>query len=198
MNLYVLKDRLHDHFDYSGEINQDHLRKLLGKAVTRKRIEIIGMIKSGKDRPFTTDYYIWTRLEKLSKSRQRENRTELERYANSCRRTLGRTGALGEDGVRQRLAEKYGRSPDLDEVLEEMECDKGYNKKDLKRLRIFKKHIHESDDNDLEEPEMQKCPRESMMEEHSKTAGYNDLRVMSPTSPLKVYANVTKNLFIHT
>jgi len=42
---------------------------------------------------------------------------------------MGRTGTIGVDGVRQRLVETYGRSPDPDEVAEEMECDKGYGKK---------------------------------------------------------------------
>lgn len=50
------------------------------------------------------------------------------RYANACRRTLGRTGALGEEGVRQRLQELIGRSLEPEEVVEEMQRDKGFGK----------------------------------------------------------------------
>jgi len=34
----------------------------------------------------------------------------------------------GRDGVRERLREMFGRSPDSNEVLEKMEWDKGYGK----------------------------------------------------------------------
>ena len=44
-DMCLLKDRLDDHFEYSGELNQDYLRSMLGKAVTRRRTDLISYIK---------------------------------------------------------------------------------------------------------------------------------------------------------
>lgn len=44
---------------------------------------------------------------------------------------MGRTGSLGMEGIRRKLSEQYGRSPDPDEIAEEMDHDKGYGKKDM-------------------------------------------------------------------
>lgn len=70
-DMCILKDRLDDRFEYSGELNQDHLRALLGKAVTRKRSELISFIRKGGKQPVTIDRDIWKRLEKLASSQQR-------------------------------------------------------------------------------------------------------------------------------
>jgi len=102
-SMCIVKDRLNDNFEHSRDVSEDYLRALLGKAVTRRRSELISMIRKNVDQPPTIDKEIWTRLEKLATSKQREERTEHGRYANACRRTLGRTGAVGEDGVRERL-----------------------------------------------------------------------------------------------
>ena len=48
---------------------------------------------------------------------------------------MGRTGPIGVDGIRQRLAERFGRSLDPEEIAEEMECDKGFGKKDVEARR---------------------------------------------------------------
>jgi len=44
---------------------------------------------------------------------------------------MGRTSSLGIEGVCARLAQLYGRSLDLDEVVEEMQHDKGFRKKEV-------------------------------------------------------------------
>jgi len=134
-DMCVLKDRLNDNFEYSGDLNQDFLRGLLGKAVTRRRTDLISYIRRDGKQPLSFDAKIWKRLEKLASSKQRGDRTEHGRYANKCRRTLGRTGASGVNGVRQRLEQWYGRSPDPDEVAEEMKRDKGFGKKEMEECR---------------------------------------------------------------
>ena len=127
-SMCLLKDRLNENFEYSGDLNEDHLRALLGKVVTRKRTELLAMINNNRKQPLHVDSEVWHRLQKLASSKQRVNRTEHGRYANSCRRTFERIGSVGKDGVRQRLRELYRRSPDPDEVADKMQRDKGYGK----------------------------------------------------------------------
>ena len=129
-DMCVFKDRLSDNFEYSGDLNEDHLRALAGKAVTKIRTKLISMIRRGEEQPLNIDEGIWTRLQKIAFSRQRDERTEHGRYANACRKTLGRTGSLGVDGIRQRLREQYGRSPDPDEVVVEMQRHKGFGREE--------------------------------------------------------------------
>jgi len=120
-NMCILKDRLNDNFKYSEDFNQDFLRGLFGKAVTRKMTDLISYIKRGEKQPLNFDTKIWKRLKKPASSKQQEDRMEHVRYANKCQRMLGRTGASGENGVRQRLQQLYGRSPNLDN-LESSTC----------------------------------------------------------------------------
>jgi hypothetical protein len=48
------------------------------------------------------------------------------RHANSCRRTLGHIGPKGKMGIVEDLREQLGRSPDPNEIEDEMKRDKGY------------------------------------------------------------------------
>ena len=127
-DICMFKQRLNEHFDYSDDVNDNYLRSLMGKAVTRKRNDLISLINMGAECPPLVDLDVWNRLESIADSEQRHRRSEHGRYANSCRRTVGRTGALGEDGIRERLREVWGRSPDPEEVAAEMERDKGFGK----------------------------------------------------------------------
>jgi hypothetical protein len=119
----------------------------MGKAVTRRRTDLIAYINKDGIRPPHFDKEIWDRLEMLAGSQQRRKKTEHGRYVNSCRRTLGRTGASGEEGVRERLCELLGRSPDPDKVAEEMQRDKGYGKRKYGSLSFGKlseqEHCHD-------------------------------------------------------
>ena len=142
-DMCIFKDRLHQHFEYSGDLNEDHVRALLGKAVTRKR---------GGTQPLHIDEEVWQRLQRLANSKQRESRTEHGRYANACRRTFGRTGSFGIAGIREKLRERYGRSPDPDEVREEMERhksirgeDDGKVKKSRNPLKGVETEVHSED-----------------------------------------------------
>ena len=128
-DICLFKQRLNEHFDYSDDVNDNYLRSLMGKAVTRKRNDLISLINMGAECPPLVDLDVWNRLESIADSEQRHRRSEHGRYANSCRRTLGRTGALGEDGIRERLRQACGRSPDPEEVAAEMERDKGFGQR---------------------------------------------------------------------
>lgn len=122
----TLKSRLNESFEYSGTLNEDNLKLVMGKAVSRKRRELIALIKKGGSQPVHIDHEVWERLLKLAASKQHEEKSEQGRYANSCRITLGRTGRQGVNGVIERLREKFKRSPDPDEIEEEMNRDKGF------------------------------------------------------------------------
>ena len=122
----TFKARLNQSFEYSGTLNDDHLRSLMGKAVTKKRTELISLIKKEGSQPLHIDHEVWERLVKLAASKQRENKSEQGRYANACRRTLGRTGSRGVNGIRERLRQILNRSPDPEEIEYEMTRDKGY------------------------------------------------------------------------
>lgn len=50
-DMCILKDRLNDNFEYSADLNEDYLRGLLGKAVTRRRSDLIAQIKRGNGPP---------------------------------------------------------------------------------------------------------------------------------------------------
>ena len=129
----IFKERLHKNFEYSGELNEEHLRGLMGKAVTKKRTELIALIKSGGNRPMHIDAEVWERLQKLAASRQWEDKSQQGRYANACRKTINRTGNRGVNGVRENLREILGRSPDPDEVYTEAHRDKGSRVKKEKK-----------------------------------------------------------------
>lgn len=87
----TLKARLNESFDYSGTMNDDYLRSMMGKAVTKKRTELISLIKKRGTQPLHIDHEVWERLVKLANNKQREDKSEQGRYANACRRTYGRT-----------------------------------------------------------------------------------------------------------
>ena len=55
------------------------------------------------------------------------------RHANSCLRTLGRTGPKGEMGIVEDLCHELGRSPDPDEIDDDMNQNKDYGKATLKK-----------------------------------------------------------------
>jgi len=179
-DMCVLRDRLNDNFEYSGDLNQDFLRGLLGKAVTRRRTDLISYIMGGGKQPLSFDDKIWKRMEKLAGSIQREESTEHGRYANKCRRTLGRTSASGENGVRLRLNQQYGRSPDPNKVAEEMQRDKGHGKKYLEERRNVKRDRTLYPDEKMQDQSLQIELRESDEEE-------NGLQVTWRSSTLEVF-----------
>ena len=115
----VFKERLSQCFEYSGELNEEHLRGLMGRAVGRRRGEHIKMIKRGDSQPKHIDSEVWARLVNYESSEQWKEKSEQGKHANSSRKTINRTGNRGVNGVRDHLREVLGRSPDPDEVYAE-------------------------------------------------------------------------------
>ena len=58
----IFKERLSHCFEYFGELNEEYLRGLMGRAVGRRRSELIKMIKRGDSQPKYIDSEVWTRL----------------------------------------------------------------------------------------------------------------------------------------
>ena len=135
----IFKERLNKSFEYSGELNEEHLRGLMGKVVTKKRVELISLIKRGGIQPMHIDAEVWERLQKLAASKQWEDKSQQGKYANACRKTINRTGNRGVNGVRESLREILGRSPDPDEVYTEAHRDKGSRMKKEKKDIVSKK-----------------------------------------------------------
>ena len=154
----TLKARLNDNFEYSRTLNDDYLRSMMGKAVTKKRGELIALINKGGTQPLHIDSEVWERLVKLAASRQQQEKSEQGRYANACRRSYGRTGSRGINGVRERLREQFNRSPDPEEMEFELSRDKGYGGY-KKKLRLVK----------LEEVSPEQSTAENSMESPSQT-----------------------------
>ena len=157
------KARLNDNFEYSGTLNDDYLRSMMGKAVTKKRGELIALINKGGTQPLHIDHEVWERLVKLAASRQRQEKSEQGRYANACRRSFGRTGSRGINGVKERLREQLNRSPDPDEMEFELSRDKGYGRYKTKRGLV--KLEEESPDPSTAENSMQSPSRLPLSEQ---------------------------------
>jgi len=111
----------------------------MGKAVTKKRVELISLIKRGGIQPMHVDAEVWERLQRLAASKQWEEKSQQGRYANACRKTINRTGNRGVNGVRENLREILGRSPDPDEVYSEAHREKGSRVKKEKKDAVSTK-----------------------------------------------------------
>ena len=124
-DVIIFKERLSQCFEYSGELNEEYLRGLMGRAVGRRRGELIKMIKRGEDQPKHIDSQVWARLVSYESSKQWKEKSEQGKHANASRKTINRTGNRGVNGVRENLREVLGRSPDPDEVYAEAHRPKG-------------------------------------------------------------------------
>ena len=124
-DVIIFKERLSQSFEYSGELNEEYLRGLMGRAVGRRRGELIKMIKRGDSQPKHIDSEVWARLVNYESSEQWKEKSEQGKLANASRKTINRTGNRGVNGVRDHLREVLGRSPDPDEVYAEAHRPKG-------------------------------------------------------------------------
>lgn len=129
----VFKERLSMSFEYSGQLNEEHLKSLMEKAITRRRGELMKLIQSGGTLPNHIDSKVWERLLKLQRSKQWEEKSQQGKYANACRKTINYTGKRGVNGVRESLRELLGRSPDPEEVYAEARQHKGYDMVTVKK-----------------------------------------------------------------
>ena len=124
-DVIIFKERLSQCFEYSGELNEEYLRGLMGRAVGMRRGELIKMIKRGDSQPKHIDSEVWGRLVSYESSEQWKEKSEQGKHANASRKTINRTGSRGVNGVRENLREVLGRSPDPDEVYAEAHRPKG-------------------------------------------------------------------------
>lgn len=116
----------------------------MGRMVTNKRSELYALIRSGGSQPLHIDREVWERLVNLESSKQRKDKSEQGRKANASRKTYGRTGRTGMNGVREKLREEFNRSPDPDEIEFEMNRDKGFGGYKRKKLNNVVKQERES------------------------------------------------------
>lgn len=116
----TLLKRLDEEFDYSDTVNSSWLRKRIGNALSSYRHELMKMIQAKETRPPWVSESVWEKLVKMSESEKYKRKSEAKRYANSCRRSYGRTGPIGEVGIIERLRKILGRSPAQDEIQVEM------------------------------------------------------------------------------
>ena len=65
-----------------GELNEEHLRGLMGRAVGRRRGEHIKMIKRGDSQPKHIDSEVWARLVNYESSEQWKEKSEQGKLAN--------------------------------------------------------------------------------------------------------------------
>lgn len=154
----IFKERLSRSFEYSGALNEDYLRGLMGRAVSKKRRDLMAHIKTGGSQPNHIDSEVWERLLKLHASQQWEEKSNQGKYANACRKSVNRTGNRGVNGVRESLRETLGRSPDPDEVYAEATRPKGSTvtkeKKVTATLKCEEVEGEEYSDNDDDDEEL--------------------------------------------
>ena len=136
-SMITLKKRLSSKFEYSADIDDDWLRGEIGKGISNMRFQLMEMIRNGEQVPPGFDKDIWDNLERISVDPKYKEKSQAMRHANSRRHTLGRTGRKGEWGIVEDLREQLGRSPDPDEIEDEMKRDKGYGgARNKKRRRL--------------------------------------------------------------
>ena len=124
--MMTLKKRLAYKFEYSADIDDDWLRGEIGRGVSTRRFQLMEMIRNGDLIPPGFDKDIWYNLQRVADDPKYKEKSEAMKHANSMRRTKGRTGPKGEMGIAEDLREHFGRSPDPDEIEDEMQRDKGY------------------------------------------------------------------------
>ena len=124
--MMTLKKRLASKFEYSADIDDDWLCGEIGRGVSTRRFQLMEMIRNGDQIPPGFDIDIWYNLQRISDDPKYKEKSEAMRHTNSMRRTKGRTGPKGEMGIVEDLRSHFGRSPDPDEIEDEMQRDKGY------------------------------------------------------------------------
>ena len=62
-DVQTFRDRLDKNFEYSRPLNEDYLWALIGRAVTKRRGELISFIKNNGEQPKYMDKQVWLHLE---------------------------------------------------------------------------------------------------------------------------------------
>lgn len=66
----IFKDRLNESFDYSSNLNNDYLRAVIGRAVSKRRSKLMKVIKEGGSQPMHSSLDRWRRMVKLTCAQQ--------------------------------------------------------------------------------------------------------------------------------
>ena len=130
------REKLAEKFEYSSKLSKGFFRSVLGRALSQRRNAVLALIESGVPCPLSFDERIWNTLKKYKDDPATQKKREDTQRARASRGSGGRTGPLGESGVRQKLSEMLGRSPDPEEVALEMNRDKGWGGRKRKAPRI--------------------------------------------------------------
>jgi len=85
----MFKGRLNEDFEYSTRLNEDYLKGLIEKAMTKRRQELLSIIHSNEKQPKHIDEKDWCHLEKLAFSRQQQEKSKQGQHANACCQTVG-------------------------------------------------------------------------------------------------------------
>ncbi|KAG0575032.1 hypothetical protein KC19_VG312300 [Ceratodon purpureus] len=125
--------RLNEDFDYSHNVNSAWLRRCIGSAVSSYCHELMKIIEAKGDRRQWVTEDIWIRLITMANSEMHKIKPEQMKHANACKISKGRTGPIGIAGVTERLRLRLGRSPDPDEIQEEVTRDKSQDRRPRKR-----------------------------------------------------------------
>jgi hypothetical protein len=129
----TLHERLDESFEYSARLKKRWLRKKIGDKLKAYRFKVMEMIRSGSECPKWFDGDVWDRMVRFQQSDRCKQKSEQMQMAVSKRKTMGRTRPKGKAGMRAMLREKMGRSPDPEDVREEMDRDKGYGGRQRKK-----------------------------------------------------------------
>ena len=119
------REKLAEKFEYSSKLSKGFFRSVLGRALSQRRNAVLALIESGVPCPLSFDERIWNTLRKYKDDPATQKKREDTQRARASRGSGGRTGPLGESGVRMKLSEMLGRSPDPEEIALEMKRDKG-------------------------------------------------------------------------
>lgn len=157
----VFKERLSQSFEYSGQLNEEHLRTLMERAVTSKRRQLMALIKEGGAQPNHIDSEVWECLLKLKASKQWEEKSLQGKKANSSRKTINRTGNRVVNGVSEILRETLERSPDPDKVYAEAHHNKGSKPRKVKKEKPQPISDESVGDESLEEDDREKLVENS-------------------------------------
>jgi hypothetical protein len=178
-DIMIVVKRLADNFEYSRPLSEEHLRGILGKQVMNKRHVLYNSIKAGAQIPPGMDEKVWKRLKKIIHNPVHVARGKRMQYANSCRKTLRRTCPFGEHGIHERLRGILCRSPDSEEIHEEMNRPKGSApgkrvKKLLSRKDSSESEEGGSSDKDSRGGSKQRQDRVEVVRERKGATKYDD------------------------
>lgn len=157
---------------YSFPINEKFVKDVIARGVSLRRSSLWRRIRMGLPKPDDITDRTWRSLEKELQNPATMRKVKLCSLANASRTNFGRTGPLGEVGVRERLRKQLRRSPEPEEIAVEMTWDKGYGGRS-KRHKVTDNVMHDSQNErvDLGGEQLSHTSREPLEESPHNLAG---------------------------